>query len=309
MMSIVIPPFEKGSESKGTERVNAELLLQGIASGLLIGGVYALVAVGLTLVYGVLNIINFAHGALLVVGMYASYFLFFYLGIDPYLSVLVVIPVLFTIGALSQKIVINPLMNAPAHICVFVTIGLGYFLENFLSFAWSPEYKNVDVSYARTIISVGEVTIPVTRLVTFGLAIFLTIALYLFLKKTDTGKAIRACAQEKEAAVLMGIDTKRIFVITYGIGAACAGAAGAFILPFFYLGPYVGHTFLLTALIVVVFGSMGNFWGAFMAGLIIGLGESIGEIVLPSAMKEVVSLSIFIIVLFFRPVGLMGSSR
>ena len=268
-----------------------------------------MVAIGLTLVYGVLNIINFAHGALLVVGMYASYFLFIYFGIDPYLSVIVVIPVLFIIGSLSQKIVINPLMDAPPHICVFVTIGLGYFLENFISFVWSPEYKNIEVSYARSILSIGEVTIPVTRLVTFILAVFLTLALYLFLKKTDTGKAIRACAQEKEAAVLMGIDTKKIFAITYGIGAACAGAAGAFILPFFYLGPYVGHTFLLTAFIVVVFGSMGNFWGAFLAGLIIGLAESIGEIFLPSAMKEVVSLSLFIIVLLFRPSGLMGQPR
>jgi len=286
--------------------VNSELLLQGIASGLLIGGVYALVAIGLTLVYGVLNIINFAHGALLVIGMYASYFLFTYFGIDPYLSALVIIPLLFVIGGLSQKIVINPLIDAPPHVCVFVTIGLGYFLENFLAFVWSPEYKNIEVSYVRSIISLGEVTIPVTRLITFILALLLTLALYLFLKKTDTGKAIRACAQEKEAAVLMGIDTKRIFVITFGIGAACAGAAGAFILPFFYLGPYVGHTFLLTAFIVVVFGSMGNFWGAFLAGLIIGLGESIGEIFLPSAMKEIVSLSIFIIVLLFRPSGLMG---
>jgi branched-chain amino acid transport system permease protein len=241
--------------------------------------------------------------------MYASYFLFTYLGIDPYLSTLVVIPLLFIIGALAQKIVINPLMDAPPHICVFVTIGLGYFLENFFSFAYSPEYKNIQVSYAHSIISLHDVTISVTRLATFGFAILLTLVLYLFLKRTDTGKAIRACAQEKEAAVLMGIDTKRIFVITYGIGAACAGAAGAFILPFFYLGPYVGHTFLLTAFIVVVFGSMGNFWGAFLAGLIIGLGESMGEIVLPSAMKEVVSLSIFIIVLFFRPSGLMGSPR
>lgn len=289
--------------------MNSELILQGVVSGLLIGGVYALVAIGLTLVYGVLNIINFAHGALLVVGMYASYFLFTYLGVDPYLSTLVVIPLLFIIGALSQKIVINPLMDAPPHICVFVTIGLGYFLENFLSFVWSPEYRNIQVSYAQSIISLHDVTISVTRLATFGFAILLTLVLYLFLKKTDTGKAIRACAQEKEAAVLMGIDTKRIFVITYGIGAACAGAAGAFILPFFYLGPYVGHTFLLTAFIVVVFGSMGNFWGAFLAGLIIGLGESMGEVILPSAMKEVVSLSIFIIVLFFRPSGLMGSPR
>ena len=286
--------------------MNSELLLQGIASGLLIGGVYALVAIGLTLVYGVLNIINFAHGALLVIGMYASYFLFTYFGVDPYLSALVIIPLLFVIGGLSQKIVINPLIDAPPHVCVFVTIGLGYFLENFLAFVWSPEYKNIEVSYVRSIISLGEVTIPVTRLITFILALLLTLALYLFLKKTDTGKAIRACAQEKEAAVLMGIDTKRIFVITFGIGAACAGAAGTFILPFFYLGPYVGHTFLLTAFIVVVFGSMGNFWGAFLAGLIIGLGESIGEIFLPSAMKEIVSLSIFIIVLFFRPSGLMG---
>ena len=289
--------------------MNSELILQGIASGLLIGGVYALVAIGLTLVYGVLNIINFAHGALLVVGMYASYFLFTYLGIDPYLSTLVVIPLLFIIGALSQKIVINPLMDSPPHICVFVTIGLGYFLENFLSFVWSPEYRNVQVSYANLILSIYNVTISVTRLVTFGFAILLNLALYLFLKKTDTGKAIRACAQEKEAAVLMGIDTKRIYVITYGIGAACAGAAGAFILPFFYMGPYVGHTFLLIGFIVVVFGSMGNFWGAFLAGLIIGLAESLGEIILPSAMKEVVSLSLFIIILFFRPAGLMGSPR
>jgi branched-chain amino acid transport system permease protein len=289
--------------------VNSELILQGIASGLLIGGVYALVAIGLTLVYGVLNIINFAHGALLVIGMYASYFLFKYFGVDPYLSAVVIIPLLFIIGALSQKIVINPLMDAPPHICVFVTIGLGYFLENFLAFVWSPEYKNIEVSYVRSIISLGDVTIPVTRLITFILALLLTLALYLFLKKTDTGKAIRACAQEQEAAVLMGIDIKKIFAITFGIGAACAGAAGAFILPFFYLGPYIGHTFLLTAFVVVVFGSMGNFWGAFLAGLIIGLSESIGEIFLPSAMKEAVSLSIFIIVLLFRPSGLMGRAQ
>lgn len=289
--------------------MNLEVILQGIASGLLMGGVYALVAVGLTLVYGVMNIINFAHGALLVIGMYASYFLFTYLGIDPYLSTFVVMPLLFVIGALSQKIIINPLMDTPPHICVFVTIGLGYFLENFLSFAWTPEYRNAQVSYAQSIISIHDVTISVTRLAAFAFAILLTLILYLFLKKTDTGKAIRACAQEKEAAVLMGIDIKKIYVITFGIGAACAGAAGAFILPFFYLGPYVSRTFLLNAFIIVVFGSTGNFLGAFLAGLIIGLGEAMGEVMLASSMKQIIPLSIFIIVLFFRPQGLMGSAR
>lgn len=289
--------------------MNLEVILQGIASGLLMGGVYALVAIGLTLVYGVMNIINFAHGSLLVVGMYASYFLFTYLGIDPYLSTFVVIPLLFIIGGLTQKIIINPLMDNPPTIVVFVTIGFGYFLDNFISFAWTPEYRNLQVSYAQSIISIYDVTISVTRLATFAFAIILTLALYLFLKKTDIGRAIRACAQEKEAAVLMGIDIKKIYVITFGIGAACAGAAGAFIVPFFYLGPYVGHTFLLTAFIVVVFGTTGNFWGAFLAGLIIGLGESLGEILLPSAMKQVIPLSIFIIVLLFRPEGLMGRSQ
>lgn len=279
-------------------------------NGLLMGGVYALVAVGLTLIFGVMKIINFAHGALMMLAMYITYWLFALWFIDPYLSLLISAPLLFLFGMLLQKLFIAPILDAPEQSQILITMGLALVIENLALFFWSPDFRTVEVSYAKKVIPLGEaimVTLP--QLVAFLVAIGTTGLLYLILKKTDIGKAIRACAEEKEGALLMGINVKRIYIVAFGLGSACVGIAGTVVLPFFYASPSVGYTFILTAFVVVVFGGMGNFFGAFFGGLIIGLAESLGILIMKPSMRQLTVFIIFILILLFRPTGIFSQGK
>ena len=248
--------------------MDLRLLLQAIVSGLLTGGVYALIGVGLNLIFGVMKIINFSHGSLLMLGMYSTYWLFTFFKIDPYVSLAITIPLLFLVGVIIQKVLINPIIEYPENNQLVLTMGLMLFLENLALFLWGPDFRTVKVSYIGTVISLFALRINLLRLIAFAGGLLLALILYIFLKKTDMGKAIRASSEEREGAFVVGISVKRIHLISFGIGTACVGAAGTLITPFFYLSPHVGHLFLLTAFMVVVMGGMGSFIGAIIGGFV-----------------------------------------
>ena len=285
------------------------LLLQSIVSGILMGGVYSLVAVGLSLIFGVMKIINFAHGSFMMLGMFTTYWLYVLLGIDPYLSVLFTIPILFVFGLLVEHFLIDRVLDAPEQNQLLLTLGISLVIENFALFLWSPNFRTLDVPYANKAMTVGVVMISFPKVVAFLFAILLTGLLYYFLKNTDLGKAIRAASEEKEGALTVGINLKKIYYVAFGIGTACVGAAGAVAAPFFYVSPQVGGIFVITAFVVVVLGGMGNFIGAFVGGLIIGLAESVGAAFIPGQLKQFIIYFIFILVLLFKPAGLFGKSN
>lgn len=282
------------------------LLLQSIVNGILMGGVYGLVAIGLTLIFGVMKIINFAHGSLMMLGMFTTYWLYVLAGLDPYLSLLLSIPCLFVVGLLIERFLIAQVLDAPAHNQLLLTLGISLFIENFALFLWTPNFRTLEVTYLRKAAMVGSVMISLPKLVAFIFAIILTILLYCFLKGTDMGKAIRAASEEREGALTVGINLRRIYYVAFGIGAACVGAAGTLTAPFFYVNPHVGGIFVITAFVVVVLGGMGNFIGALVGGLIIGLAESVGAAFVPGQLKQFIIYFIFILVLLFKPEGLFG---
>ena len=285
------------------------LLLQAVVSGLLLGGVYGLVASGLTLIFGVLRIINFAHGAVMMLGMYASYWLWVGLGVDPYVSVLVTAPLFFLLGMGIQRLVIEPNRDAAEHNQLLLTLGLALFLENLALVLWHGDFRTLRVPYANTSFVIGDALVEVSRLVAAGGAVLIALALFVFLRRTDVGKAIRALSEEREGAMLVGIDVARIRAVAFGIGSACVAVAGALITPFFYVAPDVGESFNIMAFVVVVLGGMGNFIGALVGGLIVGLAESLGAALLPGSLKQLVVFVIFVLVLLFRPEGLFGGAR
>jgi len=289
--------------------VTSGLLLQAAVSGILLGGVYGLVASGLTLIFGVLRIINFAHGAVMMLGMYASYWLFVWAGIDPYASILITAPLFFAIGVGIEKVIIEPNRGAAEHNQLLLTLGLALFLENLALVLWQGDFRTLRVPYAGASFVIGEALVELPRLIAAAGAVLMTLGLFGFLRTTDVGKAIRALAEEPEGAMLVGIDVARIRSVAFGIGSACVAVAGALVTPFFYVAPDVGETFNIMAFVVVVLGGMGNFVGALAGGFIVGLAESLGAAILPGSLKQLVVFFLFVLVLLFRPQGLFGGAR
>jgi len=270
------------------------------------GGIYSLTAIGLSLIFGVMNIVNFAHGAFMMLGMYFSYWVFTLFDIDPYFSIILAFPTFMLFGAIIQKFLITPILNAPHSAQLLLTTGIMLFLENLALFLWSPDYRALKLSYMGTSLPVGTFIISIPRLVAFLAALSITLLLFIFLKKSYIGKAIRAISTEKEGAMLVGINIKRLYVIAFGIGTVCVGISGSIITPFFYVSPHVGSVFLITAFVVVVLGGMGNLLGAFVGGIIVGVAESMGALWLPGSLKQVLPYCIFIVILMFKPEGLFG---
>jgi len=289
-------------------QVSLTTLIQVGLDGLMLGGVYSLVAIGLTLIWGVMKIVNFAHGEFMMLAMYLSYWSFTLLGINPYLSILLNIPLMFILGALVQKTLIDRVLDSPHHIQILLTVGLGLLLENVVLYLWSPDYRIIDLKYLDATIRIADVSLGLSKLIAFLSSIFFAAVLYGFLKKTTLGRAMRAVADEREGAFLVGINVGRIYTISFGLAAACVGVAGALVIPFFYTHPRVGLVFILMSFSVVVIGSMGNFIGALIGGLIIGLTESFAAFFLPGTLKLVAVFTIFILVLLFKPMGLFGKS-
>jgi branched-chain amino acid transport system permease protein len=285
------------------------IFLQALISGILIGGVYALIGIGLTIIFGVMRVINFAHGDLLMVGMYVTFFLFTLFHIDPFVSIVIVIPMMFLYGAFLQKVFINRALNALPQNQILLTIGMGLVMSNTVMLAFTSDYKILSTTYSSGSVTLLGISISGPLFVSFAVTAAITAALYWFLYKTDTGQAIRATALDRDAARLMGINVKRMSIIAFGIGSALAGTAGALISPTYYIFPQVGSVFTLKAFVITVLGGMGSIVGATLGGVLIGVAESIGGVYFGSGWKDVIVFVLFLLVLLFKPSGLLGTSK
>jgi len=281
-------------------------IVQLIINGVLLGGIYALISIGLTLIFGVLEIVNFAHGEFLMISMYVAFWLFQLYGIDPYLSMLIILPLFFLIGIAVQRITIQPILNAPPLNQIFMTVGLSMVLQNAALFIWTADYRTLKTSYSALTLKTAGLIISFPRLVAFLLAMALIAGLLIFLKHTYTGKAIRALAQERKAAMLMGINVYRTYQIAFGMGIACVGAAGAMLMPVYFVFPSVGSLFVLIAFVVVILGGYNSLVGSLVGGLIIGVVEAFSGFFISPHLKEAIYFVIFILILLFKPTGLFG---
>ena len=285
------------------------VFLQSMLSGILVGGIYALMGIGLTMIFGVMRVTNFAHGELLMLGMYATWLAFTVLHVDPFLSIVLVAPALFLWGALLQKAIINRVLNALPQNQILLTIGLGLIMSNSVMLIFTSDYRILTTTYSSSSYHLGALSISQPLLYAFIITVLITAGLYWFLLKTDTGQAIRATAQDREAAQLMGINVRRMSVLAFGIGSALAGTAGALISPTYYIFPQVGSTFTLKAFVIVVLGGMGSVVGATLGGIIVGLTESLAAVYVASGLKELVVFVLFLALLLFKPAGLLGKTR
>jgi len=284
------------------------ILFPAILNGLTTGAVYALVALGLTLIYGVLHIINFAHGAALMLALYAVYLLKEKLGIDPYLALVAVVPGMFALGYLLQRAVINRASHGKDENILLVTLGLAIVMENAALLAFKSDTRTVDTAYTLTTVAIGPAMIALPKLIAFGGALIVFALMLLLMVKTDLGRAIRAVAKEKQGARLMGIDVDHVYAMSFGIGLACLGAAACFLLPAYYVNPQVGSGFVLVAFTIVVLGGMGSFAGALVGGLLVGVVESVGGLYFGESLGQMGIFAIFIAVLLLRPQGLFGAA-
>jgi len=284
----------------------ASVLGQLILNGVLLGGIYSLISIGLTLIFGVTRIVNFAHGEFLMLAMYITFWLNSLQGIDPYLSFVVVVPLLFVAGLVAHRLVIHPILGAPSYMQIFITVGLSVMLQNLALFLWKADFRSVDSFCSSSTVKIVALLCGAPKLIAFAASALTTAALHLFLKKTYLGKAIRAVVQDREAAQLMGIDIHRIYLLTFGLGCACVGVAGTLMAPIYTVFPTVGVYFVLTAFVVVVLGGLGSLPGAFLGGLVIGVVESLAGFFISPQLKEAIYFLIFLAVLLVRPSGLFG---
>jgi branched-chain amino acid transport system permease protein len=289
--------------------VDPFILLAAAINGLLMGGIYTLVASGLTLIYGVLHIINFAHGSMLMLAMFGVYFLLTKAGVDPYLALLVMVPGMYALGYLLYRHMIGKLSLGRDENILLITLGLSILIENLALMFFKGDSRTISLAYSDKMIELGPLLLGVPKVVSFVAAMVLCGLLGLFITRTDTGKAIRAVAKERMGARLVGIDVDRIFAVSFGIGLATLGAAACLLMPIFYVSPSSGHVFVIVAFTVVVLGGMGSFLGAVIGGLIVGLTESFGGLFLGESLGQIGISLIFILILLFRPSGLFGDKR
>ena len=285
------------------------ILIQVIVSGILMGAIYSLVSIGLTIIFGVVRIVNFAHGEFLMIGMYATYFLWATLGIDPLISILITTPLLFIIGAGIYKSLFKRVVVASDFSKIFLTVGISLVLQNIALLLFTANYWSVKTSYERMVLSLWGISISYPRLIGFLGAVILSFLISLFFLKTDLGKAMRAVAQNREVAMLMGINPDRIYLIAVGLGSAVAGATGTIIMPYFYVFPLVGSAFVIMCFAVVITGGLGNIKGALLCGPIFGIAESLGISFVGADSGLIVAFLILILVLILRPSGLLEAGR
>ncbi|WP_050526266.1 branched-chain amino acid ABC transporter permease [Pseudorhodobacter aquimaris] len=284
-----------------------DVFLQVVVNGLLLGGLFAITSVGLTLIFGIVKVVNFAHGEFLMIGMYATFLISTKLGLHPYAAVAAVVPLLFVLGMLTQKLLIEPLMSARNHdIQIFATVGLSTALINLALLLFGADIATTPAYGLRTAIEIGPIRMLVGQIVMFGVATALVIGLHFFLQRTRSGRGIRAVAQNRAAAQLMGINVSRVYMITFGLGAACVGLAACLVAPLYPTSPGIGTYFVLTAFVVVVLGGLGSIGGAFLGAMIIGLIDSLSGFYIGSDMREVAVFGVFLLILILRPQGLFG---
>ena len=284
-------------------------VVQLLINGIMLGGIYGLISMGLTLTFGVMKIVNFAHGEFLMLAMYGAYWLFHFFGLSPYFSILIMAPVMFVFGLLVQRGLIQRLIDAPGITQIFVTVGFAMALQNGVLYLWSADYRGVRVPVATMSLSMWGISISVARLIVFAVTVAVVLFLIFFLKNTSLGKAMRATSQNWRAAWLMGVNVRRIYLIAFAMGSALVGIAGCMLIPIYSVFPSVGINFVLITFVVVVLGGMGDIVGAFLAGIMVGLVETVSGFILAPSLGSMVVFVFFVLVLLFKPSGLAGKMR
>jgi len=280
-------------------------LAQLVISGVLVGGIYALMSIGLTLIFGVLRIVNFAHGEFLMIAMYGAWAITRFLGLNPYVAAVAVVPAMFLFGAIVYRLIVNPALDKPHLVVVFATMALSIFMQNVALMLMTADLRDVPPVFGRSL-SFGPVFIKGELLLGFAITLVCTIALQWTIRATYLGKAIRATVQDGEAAMLMGIPVPRMFLITFAVGSALVGIAGCVMLPLFSVFPSVGLNFVLIAFVIVVLGGMGSIEGALLGGICVGVVQSLSSYYVAPAFGQLFFFVLFLLVMVFRPNGLLG---
>jgi branched-chain amino acid transport system permease protein len=289
--------------------VGLDVIAQALLSGLFMGSVYALIAIGFTLVFGVTDIVNFAHGHLVMAAMFATYLLFKVAGIDPYASLVLVLPLFFGIGVVVYLLVIQRIVEAPHSAHMMVTLGLLIFLENLANLFFGGDLRGITTSYTTSSLVLGPIAIPLARAAAAGVSLAAVTLLALFLRRTSLGQAIRAAANNREGAALVGVDVKRMYLISFSLGTVAAALAGAVIVPFSLVSPFVGHEFILKAFVIAILGGLGSVTGALAGGLLIGGVEALSSLYISASLGNAIVFAILIVVLLYRPWGIFGQAR
>jgi branched-chain amino acid transport system permease protein len=283
-----------------------DLLAQVLINGILLGGLYAIMALGLALVWGVLNIVNLAHGAFIMLGAYLAWHLYHYLGIDPFLGLPITAIVMFGFGYAVQRGILNLIVRAPMFNTLLITFGIEVVLTYLAQLAFSADFRTINPSYAGTNVALGPVVIPTVRLAAFGVAIALTVAMWLFLLKTKLGRAIRATAQNLVAARLYGVEPRHLYAMTFGIGIGLAGVAGGLYGTVSQINPYIGATLTAKCFAIAIIGGLDNPLGVIVGGLVLGIIESLAILYIGATFGDVASFGVLVLVLIVRPSGLLG---
>jgi branched-chain amino acid transport system permease protein len=282
------------------------LITQNIINGLLLGGLYAAVALGFSLVWGVMNVINLAHGAFIMIGAYITFWIFYFFKVDPFLTIPASMAITFGLGYLLQKYIINLIVRTQVFMVFILTFGLEILLMNITNLVCTADFRSITTPYSGAGLSFGAITIPYIRLGIGGLAILLTVLLSLFLAKTKTGNAIKATSLNKEGAQLVGVDIGKIYTITFALSAATAGAAGSLLGNIVAISPYMGGTYTFKAALIVCLGGLGSIPGVIAGGIVVGIAETMGSYLISPGYKEFISFVLLVIILVVRPQGLMG---
>jgi branched-chain amino acid transport system permease protein len=280
--------------------------LQILINGIMLGALYAVMAMGLTLVWGVMNFINFAHGVLIVLGAYTTFYIFQYWGLNPFLSLPLAMVLMYFVCYFLQKLLINLIVKASVFMTLIMTFGLDILLTNLAILAFTVDYRMITLPYAGSGLDIGSVTIPYLRLLALAIALALTGGLVLFMNRTKTGNAIKAVGLDKEAAQMVGVNVAKTYAITFGIGGALAAAAGALITPIFSFSPIFGDEVGLKCFVIVCLGGLGSVTGAIIGGLTLGLAEVFGSLLIGEGFKNAIAFGLLVIILIFRPQGIIG---
>jgi len=285
------------------------MLLQIVLNGILKGGLYALMAMGMSLIWGVMDIINIAHGSFIMLGAFATYWLFALFGMDPFVSLVFSMALLFLLGYGVQKFLINYVIRANAFITLILAFGIEIFINNAALVSWTADVRKVEVSYGAANFSLGNlVTIPTVRLLAFFLVIVISAALFYILNRTDLGRSIRATSQDLDAARLAGVDVARTYAVTFGLGVGAAGAAGTLWSILFPISPMMGGILTLKSFVVVIIGGLGSMLGPIIGGLALGVTEALGTNWFGSTYENLISFTILVLVLILRPKGILGGA-
>jgi len=283
-----------------------DLLAQILVNGVLLGGLYAVMAQGLALVWGVLNIVNLAHGAFIMLGAYASWYLYTDLGVDPFAGLPITAAALFALGYGLQRGLLNLVVRAPMFNTLLITFGLEVVLTYLAQLAFSADFRTINPPYAGASYALGPVTLPLARLAAFGVALALTLGMWLFLLHSRLGRAIRATAQNLVAARLYGVEPRHLYAVTFGLGLALAGAAGGLYGTVSQINPYIGATLTAKCFAISIIGGLDNPLGVMVGGLFLGIVESLTTLYVGPTFADVTSFGILVLVLFLRPSGLLG---